>query len=76
MKESGLEDEEARVGDAWKKVKDFCSKFVNANSEPAQIQAYARRVSVAMERLQVCLFFDSYSVHLSRAVSPRTVSRL
>jgi hypothetical protein len=74
MKESGLEDKNAPVGDAWKKVKDFCSKFVNASSEPEQIQAYATRVSAAMNKLEVCLFFDSYSVHLSRAVSPRTVS--
>jgi hypothetical protein len=45
-------------GDAWKKVKGFCSKFVNASSEPDQIQAYAGQLSAAMNRLQVCLFFD------------------
>jgi hypothetical protein len=75
MKQSGLEDNNAPVGDAWKKVKGFCSKFVNASSEPAQIQAYAGRVSAAMDKLQVFLFFDSYSVYLSRTVSTRTVSR-
>jgi hypothetical protein len=72
MKEGGLDDKNA---DAWKKVKGFCSKFVNASSEPDQVQAYAGQLLAAMNKLQVCLFFDSYSVYLSRAVSPRPVPR-
>jgi hypothetical protein len=62
MKEGGLDDKNAPVGDVWKKVKGFCSKFVNASSEPAKVQAYAGQLSAAMTRLHVCPFFDSYSV--------------
>jgi hypothetical protein len=62
MKKSGLEDKNAVPGGAWKKVKGFCSKFVNASSEPAQVHAYAGQLSEAMVQLQVCHFFDSYSV--------------
>jgi hypothetical protein len=62
MKESGLDDKNAPSGDAWKKVKGFCSKFINASSEPGQVQAYTGQLSAAMNKLQVCLFFNSYSI--------------
>jgi hypothetical protein len=75
MKQGGLDDKNAPVGDALKKVKDFCSKFANASSGPDKVQAYTGQLSAAMNKLQVCLFFESYSVYLTRAVSPRTVSR-
>jgi hypothetical protein len=76
MNKGGLYEKNApAVEDAWKKVKGFCSNFVNASSEPAQVQAYTGQLSAAMAKLQVRLFYDSYSVYLSRAVSPRTVSR-
>jgi hypothetical protein len=77
MKEGGLDDKNAPVGDAWKKkVKGFCSKFVNASSEPDHVQAYAGQLSAAMNKLQVRLLFSSSSVYLSRAVSTRPVPRL
>ena len=75
MKEGGLDDKNAPVGEAWKKVKGFCSKFVSASSEPARVQAYAGQLSAAMNKLQVCPFFDLVSVNLSRAVSPHAVSQ-
>jgi hypothetical protein len=76
MKKGGLDDKNPPVGDAWKKVKGFCSKFVNASAEPEQVQAYTGQLSAAMNKLQVRLFFGSYAVYLSRAVSTRPVPRL
>jgi len=76
IEESGLLRENTAPESEWEEVKKFTLKFVKANSEKNQVQAYVSQVSAAMDELKVCPVTDICSAYLTVTVRPHPLHEL
>jgi len=76
FKESGLIRENTAPESERGDVKKFTLKFVKADSEKNQAQAYVSQVSAAMDELKVCPLTDICSTYLTITVRPHPLHEL
>ena len=76
IKESGIIRENGPPESEWEEVKKFTLKFIEADSEKNQVQAYVSQVSAAMDELKVCPLTRIYFTYLIVEVRPHPLHEL